>query len=596
MRRTVATSVALALGLAPVAVARPAPAPARPDPVAVRAEAHERLLRRIPQLAPREARTGGPSAQATVYSVAELWRAGDIDGDRSEEVVDVRLHMEEKPGGELVESVLVNVHRGRDGKLLWGRTLTGVSFAFPIPTKVGPTGAPGLVIAGYQVNYTDAALVYGAVLRTSVAAYDAKGGAVWDASFDGGFAGGPVSAISATFVDGVLDANPGGGMEVLVTQATGMIADAGPGYASGSTGTPVILDGVTGDPRPLTPVPSTSPDPMSAAVGDLDGDRRADVVVTGNAGPTNTLTALRSSDGRVLWTCTELPPAMVGYPSAVPDATGDGVGDVLVSTGFFAAPPSWDVIDPHVSLVDGKSGALRWSEEGIAGYSLGRDVDRAAGAEVVVGDFVTRSTEFGVRFTAFNAAGKAVWSARRTVAVDPRGDGELSASLGLAGDTDGDGVLDPVYRVRLRSFVNQENSGTLDGRTGRPRRDPVPDMVALALPVDGRGSDAVVVARTKPGLAVSAWRGDTGKRLWQATIPLPASAGRPFPSGLAFYADRDRCADVVVGGLASGHSTTDYVLSGATGKALWALTRSGLGAPRVTRPVLPGQRRFVRTC
>ncbi|HVF06884.1 MAG TPA: hypothetical protein VNA20_18750 [Frankiaceae bacterium] len=587
MRRTVAVVAALALAAGPAVAATDPSTPARRW--AAIAELRERLARRLPGLRPEFAKAAAPG-----FFSAALISTPDLDGDRGDEVIDLRVTGSQAADGSYTETTAFHVHRGRDGKRLWSRTLSGTGFAFPLPARVGAQGRPGVIVVSYDFELTNAAAAVG-VSRTVVTAYDARGKAVWSFSSDGTGVGGPVSGGggATTYVVGLIDAVPGGPDEVLVSTIVSERQRATQAaYANVGTVVPAILDGTTGQARRLTPVAATS-DAFATPIGDIDGDRAEDVVVTGGAGPAESFALAQSSaDGRVLWSARELPPAEAVYPKVVPDATGDGVADVLVETSDDAAAPLAVKQDPYVTLLDGRTGAQRWRRVGAAGYSLG-DADRRRGAEVAVAEAIVNNERLGVRLAAYDAAGRRIWVTTRTVAFD------LSrvrfAVLGVtpSGDTDGDRVNELLYSIQVTGSAALSAVGVVDGRTGRTRSAGAAGL-APAGAIDGRGADAVGVEAGYGSFAVTAWRGSTGRKLWTVWFATYWLATSGIETA---YADRDRCADVLAGVASHDVATaTHYVLSGATGRPLWALTRTKLGAARISRPKPLAHQRFARTC
>jgi len=211
-----------------------------------------------------------------------------------------------------------------------------------------------------------------------------------------------------------------------------------------------------------------------------------------------------------------------------------------------------------------------------------------------VGDFVDGDDELGFELTTYNAAGTKLWSAKRVISFKGIDSFMATGSYGEIGDTNGDGANEIGYSLKLMGdSAKRADEGTIDGRTGKVRRDPVSGMFATRLAFDGNGSDGYRIDNKKPNvLHATAYRGHDSKVLWDVTM---AVKGMPNTVATALYAGRDKCADLAVGVSNAGTFTT-YVLSGATGRPLWALTRSGDGAGKVTHPSARSAKTFSRSC
>lgn len=587
MRFRIGLVLALALGLTP-GWATADGTPSRTERVAAYDAMRGRLARRLPTLDPRFAEAIAGSDDAY------LLRGADFDGDGAEEVVDARLHSDEDATtGAYTQTVRLDVRRGRDGALLWSKSIGTASYVFPVFAKVGADGRMGVVVASYDATYVDGLVAGGGVESTTVTTFDGKGTQVWTQTFRGGGAYSEAGSGSSTYVDGVMNANPGGGDEVLVSAEPTTYAYDPTYTASAATTTvvPAILDGATGQPRVLPPVPTTSPIAWAAPVPDLNKDGRDDVVVAGSATVTTSLVALRSSDGAVLWAARDLPSAEASYPQSVGDVTGDGVADVTVAAAPYTAGPVMDFQDPKVSLVNGATGALAWTKNGSHAIPIG-NADRKAGGELVIGDWLDAGKTFGFKVTAYNAAGQAVWSSQRSVSADGLDSFMARATYGAIGDTNGDGASEIGFSITLTGKVHRANEGTIDGRTGRARRDPVSGMFATQLTLDGRGTDGYHAEQKKNVLRVTGFRGDDGRKLWGVAFAVKGTANT---NATPLYAGKDRCGDLAIG-VRDGATTTHYVLSGATGRPLWALSRSGQGAGKVTRPAVRSAQVFVSSC
>jgi hypothetical protein len=456
------------------------------------------------------------------------------------------------------------------------------------------------VVVQYFEPYVDAFLALASRSSATVTALDGAGKVVWTHTLEGGFGYGPgTGAVEETYVTGLFDVVAGGGTEVLVETVGG-----GAGYdpigVAGTAATVAqltVLDGTTGTPTPFgPPIPTTSFDVPVSTTPDLDGDKVPDVAAVAASGPTTEVLALSGARGTPVWAAHGLPDSELSYPQPVGDVTGDGVTDLAVAHfPFSGSPVLASYLGGRVTLVDGKAGTVRWTRPGDLAYGVG-NVDRRPGGEVLVAALLEEDAAFGVTAAAYDAAGKAVWSVRRAVSdsvLRDGGGGMISVGLTSAGDVQDDGAPDIGYGISVTPMKGRgvHDDGTIDGRTGRVLRDPVDNLRVARAALDGHGADSYTRTTSGGLLTVAAYRGDTGGRLWRTAL---SGGGTPW-STFAARLDRDRCMELVLA-MRAGAVTTDYVLSGATGLPLWALSRSGNGAATVVHPHVRRHTRYVRTC
>jgi hypothetical protein len=529
---------------------------------------------------------------------SRLIAAGDVDRDGGVDFADVRDHLVYTEDG-VVETMRVEMHRGRDGKLLWSAALPEACYVFPIFTTVGDKGLPGMVVVSYtcQSRGSDAGSANAAV--ATVTSYDGTGATLWTQRLgrgslwaDTGYAGG------WSFVDGILDANPGGGLEILAeVQVGGTVWDDNyDEVVAGARTRVVVLDGVNGVPRDIGAlVASDHDDIWVSPVGDLNKDKRADVVARTTAADEVVATAFESATGTALWTYRAGGTVGSTYDVEVhplSDTTGDGVADLALLTGgyFFAGSTSPGASASRAVLVDGATGRARWTKSGTSVEEIG-NADRKKGGEVVVTNPVGGSS-IGFTATAYTGSGRKVWSVTRKVSLSGLGNETMvDGGWSVIGDATADGVKEYGYGIVVQGRRTRRDEGMIDGRTGRVSRDPAHDLYAVSVAIDGRGTDAY--KRTLAGgvLSVEAWRGTGATRLWRTAV----SASGWILRTRAAYADKDKCGDLVVA-TAIGETFTDVAFSGATGKPMWGLTRTAMAAPKVTKPHVRSSHRYRKTC
>lgn len=526
--------------------------------------------------------------------------AGDLDGDGHGDVLDVRSHLQYDEVLGFVEETRLEAFRGKDGKALWNVTVPPASYVFALATAVGTDGKPGVVVVALRDTGIGSDVGATGEYDTTVLSYNGAGAPLWARELPGVWAD---SLTGWTFGDamvaGFFNAVSGGGTDLLI-QSTAMAAAYEP------TGTLdraqnaaqyAVLDGATGVVKPIgQPIRGEWETPYPDTVGDLDKDGLDDFVVDTEVDRA-TLTAYSSKDGRQLWAR----PDFVDGPRSIivlPDATGDGKAEVGVLSYAYgpslgqASASSVIVMSPdyQVVLIDGASGAIRWRKAGNRLYAIG-DADRKAGSELVVGETVA-NTHIGFTAAAYTGSGKRLWSVTRKLRTTDSENKTQYASWGATVDFDADGVKDIGYSVVSGAGKKpKRDDGSVDGRTGKVSRDPVPDMYATRAWLDGRGADAYVASLASGTLTFDAWRGDAATRLWSVAV----AARGIFDSSMAVSVDGDRCDDLVLSTYGDD-GYVDIVLSGSTGKPLWQLSRSEWEAGAVSAPQVKRHKVYRKGC
>ncbi|HEV2891589.1 MAG TPA: hypothetical protein VGX28_14545 [Frankiaceae bacterium] len=604
MRRTLlaaallaATLPATALGSAPVAAPAAARAPRGDARTALAAYAagYDALAKRMPAARPAAdavAQAAAAAPAAETYDVAVPVEAGDLDGDGGNDVADLRLHETfDGATGAFTFAIRVEAHRGRDGRLLWSKVLPG-DFPYPLFTKVGAAGKGGMVVVTEEMDGVDQGFAAVTAGESGVYAYDGAGTLLWEHTAPVVDAEAVVGGMGAgLYVDDLGDLVPGGGEDVLIETYVGTGASepvngelvVSRGYVQLS-----VVDGATGTAHDLGAPFLTEDFVFGTVVGDVSGDRVADVVAVAGGPGERALRARRSTDGAELW-ASPMPANTEPYIQSVPDMTGDGRVEIVLFQG------EWESGTETFSLIDGATGHVLWKPQGTATVVPLGDVDGRRGAEVAVVKDVSDRANVGISVTALTASGRRVWSVTRRVSVSGMQGARPSAGGGSVGDVDADGITDIGYAVTALppGSVGRRDEGTVDGRTGRVRRDPVADMRGTKASIDGRGSDSYTRTAARGILTVAAWRGDRPARLWETAV-VAGVDGDIVQGSFASLVDRDRCADLVV--TVEGAGQTTVVLSGATGAPSWALSRKGDAPGVVSRPKVRSTKRYARTC
>lgn len=585
MRRLVVAVAVLTAAVPLPVAARPGPAPADARAEWVRQyRAHARGLPVAPLL--DAAASPVPDPDFSVFLPA-----GDLDGDGAGDVGDVRItHAYDEATGATDTTISVEARRGRDGHLLWSRTIGGNGlYPYVFFAPVGTAARPGMVAVTRTADVSGPDEAYTVSGTTTVAAFDGRGTPLWtyDSSHRATSTLGTWVYEDAEIV-GTGDLAAGRAVDLLVEGPLRVHASDPLGFER-VTATRIqlrVLDGATGTVRALgQPIVAGDAQLWPTVVGDVDGDRLDDVAYLDPEAAEPSLRVLRSSDGGE-HSAVPLPEGEDHYVTRAPDLTGDGRADVLVDTTYddeYAKPRTTTLVD----AARGRAGWTRFS----AYHAFVGDVDGRPGTDLVEYYPIYVPGGLGVRLTAINAAGSALWTVTRT--LRDTGPPDRSREWVLpAGDVNGDGVTDLRYSMATGPGTPpRREDGLVDGRTGRVRAGQPAGLFAAGAALDGRGEDAFTQSLNGDVLTLTAWRGDGSGRLWATSLRASGSHVMTFGARL----DGDRCAELAV--TTRGTRATTYVLSGATGAPLWTLTRPADDGPGVvSRSRAISTRRFVRTC
>jgi hypothetical protein len=578
--------------VAVVAAALPVPAVSAHAPRDVRA-ARAAWLARYHSLGHHLA--DGPVAEAVAAQKAEevstyafLTKAGDLDGDGHGDVADLRVkEVFDDTTGAFSVTVRVEVHAGRDGRLLWSKPIDG-DFPFILFEKVGAQARPGMIVASFTEAGQDALVAGGDAYTAALTAYDGAGKSVWTASSQGAGAGSVIGGAGYGFeIEDVGDLMPGGAADLLfVTWQYADAYDPIVGLGGGALRLQLgVLNGATGATSNLgNPFVTTSDAAYPSVVGDVTGDKRDDVVfvVGDEAGTAMKMHVVSSSDGTEPYAALGL---ATDYYTArrLTDVTGDGRADLALFDE-----------SGNVRLIDGAKGRVAWTRRGDNLSAIG-NADRKRGDEVVITTSTWKSDTVGFTVTVINGSGKTVWSKTRMISTGGGGDdARTSVSVGDIGDVQTDGIHDIGYSIVVQPFgrATRREDATLDGRNGRMFRDAVVDMRAAGTAFDGRGVDAYTRTIANGVLSVGGWRGDKPGKLWAVSVGVGGASH--VSASIGTDLDRDRCGDLVLS--LDGATQVAVALSGATGKPLWVLTRTDDAPGVVTHPSPRTYKRYAKTC
>lgn len=531
-----------------------------------------------------------------VQHLAYVMDAGDLDGDGLSEVLDVRergVPQDQLDGWTVYTyTTTIAAYRGRDGKQLWSRSFAEGDFVFAVPARVGAAGKRGVIF----LSYADLSAAVAGDGSVTLSAVDGRGTELWARQIPGVWAGACAMVECAgadgwAVVEDELDAVKGPATDLLV----GVVTMADPGAAWVEHEHFLLVSGADGavtDPGAFGV--QANGWVAAAAVPDVSRDGLADfAVLTGDYdADTTTATAYSGTGGPALWTSSALPGAWTRAVVAVGDTNGDRTPDLAITDTYH---------EEKAHLLDGKTGTRRWTKPGRAA-AIG-DVNRDRKADVALFRYATQGRA-SVRAEVYDNAGKLRWRASRALPAGseagtpipppPPPPGETSTNaaatrietfIGLGGDMNADGVPDVGYSIVVtpEGDKTRRDEGWVDGRTGRVRRDPAPDLVMLSGAVDGRGDDSVVTTLDRGRLTVTTYAGDTGRLLWRSTVAVAAGYRSPY-NRVAVRLTSRRCADLLVT-VSSESNIQTIAFRGSTGLPLWAVVRDGGNAsPKMSKP------------
>lgn len=257
-------------------------------------------------------------------------------------------------------------------------------------------------------------------------------------------------------------------------------------------------------------------EPMTPAIGDVDGDGWPDVVAAG----INGTSALRGRDGRVIWSGSAYSGAISAYCGAVGiyDLDGDGAIEVVIGGHIY---------EGATGRVLGRGGSGEGSGHGWAApMGVAADIDRDGQLEVVVGNALYRKD------------GSTIWSTRET-------DGFVAVA-NFDGDDRGEIVVTHTGSVRL-----QDDNGSVIW--SRPRVTGATSGPPTVADFDGDGEPEVGVAGNNVYMVFET----DGSTKWQRAVNDQSSG---FTGSAVFDFEGDGKAEVVY-----ADEQDVFVLDGATG-------------------------------
>lgn len=496
--------------------------------------------------------------------------AGDLDGDRRADVLDVRYA--EQPDRTAVMALVAR--DARDGRVLWSKRVSVPrgGFVLPFPARTGVPARDGVVLLSFVFD-GDGDTSRERLQLTGLAGR--TGADLWRFADEGsttftdsGYSGESVPSVGGFVLGGT------GPTQVLVTDDDFAFTDGPFGTTASGTVRPQLLDGATGRVRPAgEPVARDDAMPLVYVVGDTTGDRVDDVVVVASGADSEV--ALRTAEGRPVWSTGEVELQPGAYVAEVGPVLGSALPDLALLTGSTADELSQGVLgevlpptDPapgSLVLLDGADGSATAPRTADAALPLGRAGAARVPAVASTLERVTRTadaTEVELTTTATDAAGAVLWTSRLALRA-----GAEAFAYGFAtpvGDLDADGAQE--LRVTVEAFEDEERTtrkALLDGRTGRVLQRA---GTGLGGSLSSHGDDLVTVVAGK-GVLLQGRSGRTGKPVFAVRLGAPTAF--TGASATALPVRGPRCSDVAV--LATGRADLAAMVSNQ-GRLRWSLT------------------------
>jgi hypothetical protein len=502
--------------------------------------------------------SGGVVGIAGDLPDSSLLAAGDLNGDKHPDVLDVRSTDDS-------DTVGVTARTGSTGHALWskqiGESPQSATIAVVLPTRIGASGRPGVLVAMANTTYGAEGPV--AVSLQLRAFAGRTGHETWHRRYDGTYDGDFQTAIP-TF-EGLIHDVSGADSDVLVTlNDVALHTD---------TTTPNLVSDVDGTVHqpgdPLTTTPSNGI-PTVQPIPDVSGDGLADLLLI-VPGATGKVTAETGHDGVSLWT--------ENLPATVQDPT-------VTSIGAFSQPKTVDLafvgeptpdVGPTVTIVQGSSGSVLWTRAAGAVVALGRagsSLVRAVALESS-GDTSTGQTDTAtMAYEAISVSNQVLYDKSLTVATPMEPDEHFErydATYQSFGDLQSDGSLDElvdlgVFSEAIGAGTSKVKIGVVNGRTGSFHAVPADGSADGSLH-HGKASDLVDLTLSGTKLELTASDGVTRKRYYQRTLAgLPAVA---LASITGLRVSGHACSDLAVV-TSDTNQGADAMLS-ARGAMLWKI-------------------------
>ena len=518
------------------------------------------------------------AAPATTAEESTRWESflarpvGDLNADGTREVLGLSASFDTIGTGIGTVAAL----DGATGSALWTHTEPSDEI-WAWPGNFGHQGRAGILVASYRFVGNVAAQKL-LTIQLHLVALDGAGATLWERTFAGSafslwvF---PVAIAAAyleyPFVEGTLEATPSPSTEILVDQLTAVDA----GYTYHTTDRALVLEGTDGSTVSERQQGGARVFPQPYPVSDYSGDGLDDYLFVERGTPSSA-SMVHGLTGKVLWRSVAMTPNGWNGSLEMDDATGDGVGELLV----------W--AHPDIGVVSGRDGTLVWQGPGKHPRDAG-DVNEDGLADVGVQEAEFRDRSLIVRNAAFAGdTGAQLFATEGGIvfADEPPPTSttykEIREWRENVGDVDEDGTTETGHTLSFTYYdadqavtYQSEDSGIVSGKDGRTLWEPdLTGVVALRATLDGHGADLLRVSQPPQSASVQleALDGRTGGSLWDTMVNLPSSYAE-IPYVVPGDLDGDGRSDLVltVVGWEPGDrpAYTPLLIDGRTGARRW---------------------------
>lgn len=451
--------------------------------------------------------------------------AGDLDGDGKKDLLGIRY---ERSDGNL--TMTIAGIRGVDGEVLWTRDLDD-AYAWPIPTRVGPDGDPGVLLVAFLWDGVDVLVAGVSTYSLSLESISGSGDSLWQESFDGYAADSWFSshALDIPMTVGFLNGVEGDATDLMMERVLYRYDPAGEDerktldVIDGRDGSVAYSAGSLLDDTYYYEIPTP----------DLSGDGLDDYLEVRPEGRRqNHVTARQAFDGEAIWE-QDMTGRFGDMTFGVGDTDGDDVSDliltsacncvfILVDGGASASSsrPYFPGGGGATTLLSGKTGEQMWKKTGDP-IRLG-DVNGDGLADIGLQDADFRAPS--ATYSAVTGSGDRLYSEHYSI-KHPGGSSGHVDFVSNMGDIDGDGIRDSMHRFEFADFKNRHfyiERGVVSGADGKKLWDGNHSR-PLHASVDGIGDDLVKARKSNGTFSISIEDGRDGTELWRTEIPTGKS-------------------------------------------------------------------------
>lgn len=501
--------------------------------------------------------SSGAAGVKTVRQLDQLLPAGNLNGRGGPDVLDYRLGI----GRQTVRSAFT-ARDGATGKALWSRASRAGDLQAPFADRVGPRHQPGVLLIGESDSLSGDT----ETLTLTIRALSGAGSVLWSRH-----AAGQISFTDTTEtlthvpeLGGLIHDVSGRGSDLLLGETNGS-DDGSTGHFSLQPEVVSSRDGTIADRGAL--LSSTVGLPMAQVV---PGGTSPDDIAIAVPGKPGHLVERRGDTGTTIWTSGALPSSsLVDAATAVGLLSGGHREDIAVESLRESGGPS-----ESVSLIRGSDGRVLWTHQADCVMPLLKAGHQLVGAVGLVTEHASggsRSATGRVVDTARAADGRVIYR-RSYVGSIHQHAAAHSTSVDIevsgVGDVQPDGSAD--IGLQITATIGKKTvtrRGVISGRTGAIITEP------SEYPTDGslhrgHGTDLVKPHATVAGLQLTGYDGASGRQLFTTILHGTKGLKDAIIDGLRVSGHR--CSDLGVS--ATSRHKVVLGLFTANGQPRWTVT------------------------